>query len=141
MFISDNILVVALILLFGIISWFTYKSIKDSIPDLDEEQEDEVEDNSELELESNDSDEEFLQYAQEVLESEREKIKKENDLSNKLKSQKSNENQKQKKLSETLKNNRPVVTMEVAENNSSKPITKNIRVNKKNKNADSKKTD
>jgi hypothetical protein len=31
--------------------------------------------------------------------------------------------------------------MEVAENNSSKPITKNIRVNKKNKNADSKKTD
>lgn len=141
MFISDNILVVALILLFGIISWFTYKSIKDSIPDLDEEQEDEVEDNSELELESNDSDEQFLQYAQEVLESEREKIKKENDLSNKLKSQKSNENQKQKKLSETLKNNRPVVTMEVAENNSSKPITKNIRVNKKNKNADSKKTD
>lgn len=141
MFISDNILVVALILLFGIISWFTYKSIKDSIPDLDEEQEDEVEDNSELELESNDSDEQFLQYAQEVLESEREKIKKENDLSNKLKSQKSNENQKQKKLSETLKNNRPVVTMEVTENNSSKPITKNIRVNKKNKNADSKKTD
>lgn len=121
MFISDNILVVALILSFIIISWFTYKSVMKSIPD-----EDEIEDESELEVGLTDEDSEFIQYAEQVSDNSREEVQKNNNS---------------QKLSEKLKEVRPVVNLEVEPNQSKPAATKNIRVNKKIKNAaDSQKT-
>lgn len=119
MFISDNILVVALILSFVVLSWLTYKSVNASIPEA-EEQEDGVEDNSELELDPTESDEEFLKYAETVLEKERQKVQ---------------TNNKSQKLSEKLKNVRPTIALDVTPDMPTKPVTKNIRVNKKIKNA------
>lgn len=117
MFISDNILVVALILSFVVLSWLTYKSVNASIPEVEE---DEVEDNSELELDPTESDEEFLKYAETVLEKERQKVQ---------------TNNKSQKLSEKLKNVRPTIALDVTPDMPTKPVTKNIRVNKKIKNA------
>jgi hypothetical protein len=123
---SGNILVVGLILAFAIIVWYTHKSLNSTFASLEDElynkkeeqeREDEntfttiVDENSVLEVnEALDSD--FIQYAQQRVDS---------------KESKTNPPSSSKKLSEILKNVRPVVNLEIEPS----VKQKNIRVNKK----------